>query len=406
MKRLVLIETLHTGTGLEVIKSALNKNIELCFVTAEKWIYKNCPIELLESIKIIEVDWSITDVRTEFVKLRNGAKDVALFTQRDGFVEEVANICEEFDINFQSSSAIKLGRNKELTRNILLEKLASSPAYYHVCSHEDLESALIELDFPIIAKPADGSGSKGVIMLNNGTDAQQLHSALSSNNPNILLEEFKVGELVSVETFTYQGNNHFLGCTNRLMTPHPNFIELGYSFPYELTPVLQDLIESYTNTILNTIDYKFGFCHIEYIVGKDDVYLVEVNPRLGGGQLGNLMSESLQFNIYDMIVDALFNKLDPNFSFTKGGAFGCYTVYPAEAGKVKNITGLDITIKHPGVINVIQGISIGDYVSPPSDMLGHAFQVIARGETAERALLTAYSASTSVSIEIESGMQK
>lgn len=404
MKRIVLIETLHTGTGLEIIKSSVKKNIELCFVTAEDWIYKNCPSNILESINIIEVDWDKTDVRSEFIKLNSDGIDTVLFTQRDGFVEDVSKTCEEFNINFQSPKAIKIGRNKDITRGVLSEKPVSSPACYHVRSRNELDAAIDKLCFPIIAKPADGSGSKGIVMLKNSSDIVQLDPFFSTSNINLLLEEYKVGELISVETFTYQGKNYFLGNTNRMMTSHPNFIELGYAFPYQLTSTQQDLIKLYTNTILDTLDYRFGFCHIEYIVGKDDIYLVEVNPRMGGGQLGNLMSKSLGLDVYDLIVDALFDQFEPSFNFTSGDAYGCYTVYPSNSGKVCNISGLDIAKTHPNIVEIVEAVHIGDSVSPPSDMLGHAFQVIAKEDTAERALLTAYSAATSISIDTESNI--
>ncbi|RDH43768.1 ATP-grasp domain-containing protein [Zooshikella ganghwensis] len=400
-KRLILIETLHTGTGLEIIKSALTRNIEVYFITAEAyWFEPNVPESIKQAIHVSYVDWSKTTVREQFLKYCENGVKVALFTQRDGFVEAVADVCAEFNLNFQSAEAIQIGRNKQLARQHLANTNVSSPGYYHASTIAQLRKAGEKLSFPIISKPANGSGSKDITLLHNLVDLNALIARTQSEQVNLLLEEFIVGELISVESFTYKGMNHILGCTNRLMTHHPEFIELGYAFPYKLNDNLQAKVEHYTNTVLDKLNYTFGFCHIEFIVGEDDIYLIEVNPRLGGGQLGKLMSNSLQANVYDIMVDALFDDLINQVNFTTGDAYGCYTIYPTQAGTVKQIHGVEIAKHHPNIVGVISAVSQGDQVTPPTDMLGHAFQVIAKEKTAERALLTAYSAATSISLEV------
>ncbi len=402
-KRLILIETLHTGTGLEIMKAALAKDIEVYFITAEvDWYEGNVPTEIKQKIKTFFVDWQQTSVREQYLSHCEDGVSMSLFTQRDGYVEAVANTCQEFGLRFQSAKAIKIGRNKQLARQLLQDDPEiASPGYFHALTIDDLRKADQHLSYPIIAKPANGSGSKNITLLYEKKDLDNLIVQTQQAAPNLLLEEYKVGELISIESFTYKGCHHVLGCTNRMLTSQGEFIELGYAFPYQLEKTQQQRAETYTKKVLDKLDYEFGFCHIEYILTADDVYLVEVNPRLGGGQLGNLMSRSLGQNIYATLISALFGELEASANlFTAQAAYGCYTVYPPTAGTIKDIHGVQLAMLHPDIVDVISSVKVGGRVAPPTDMLGHAFQVIAKGETAERAMLSAYSAATTLSLKL------
>ncbi|KAB8028623.1 ATP-grasp domain-containing protein [Fluviispira multicolorata] len=402
-KNLVLIETLHTGSGLEIIKAAKNKGIKIHFITAEySWFENNCPAELAEEINIILVDWEKTSVREEYLKLIHGKEKFALFTQRDAFVEAVAEVAEEFKLNFTSSKAMKIARNKEKMREYFSHTLIPSPKYCYVNSKEDLLQSLTSLVFPLIAKPTKGSGSKDVIIIHNETDLSMLDKFFNKETAaNLLLEEFKLGRVVSVESFTNNGKHHILGVTNRLMGSHPYFVELGYAFPCHYENTLQTKLEEYTKYILDKTEYKFGFSHIEYILGQDEVYLVEINARLGGAQLGKLMSHSLNLNIYELLIENLFEFKEFELDFNNIQATAGYIVYSQKPGVIDSIKGIDLASKFPNVLEVILGLKIGDYAKETNDMMGHVVQVIATGNTTENALISAHSAATYIIITVK-----
>ncbi|WP_186648124.1 ATP-grasp domain-containing protein [Fluviispira vulneris] len=402
-KNLVLFETLHTGSGLEIIKAAKSKGIKIHFVTAEiSWFENNCPAELAEGINIIQVDWQKTSVRDEYLKLAHEEEKFALFTQRDAFVEAVAEVAEELKLNFTSSKAMKIARNKEIMRDFFSQTLIPSPKYCYINTKEELFHSLKSLAFPFVAKPTKGSGSKDVIIIHNETDLSMLDKFFNNETKaNLLLEEFKLGRVVSVESFTNNGKHHILGVTNRLMGPQPYFVELGYAFPCRYENILQNKLEEYTKFILDKTEYKFGYSHIEYILGKDEVYLVEINARLGGGQLGKLMSHSLNQNVYELLIENLFEwkEIELDYNNMKGAA--CYTVYSQKPGVIESIKGMELAALFPNVLQVIPGLKVGDYAKETNDMMGQVAQVIATGNTPENALISAHSAATSIVVVVK-----
>ncbi|BBH54264.1 ATP-grasp domain-containing protein [Fluviispira sanaruensis] len=402
-KNLVLIETLHTGSGLEIIKAAKSKGVKIHFITAEySWFECHCPAEIAEGINIIKVNWDKTSVRQEYLKLIHEQEKFSLFTQRDAFVEAVAEVAEEFKLNFTSSKAMKIARNKEKMREFFSQTFIPSPKYCYVNTKEELFISLKSLTFPFVAKPTKGSGSKDVIIIQSKTDLSMLDKFFNNeSSANLLLEEFILGRVVSVESFTSNGKHHLLGVTNRLMGPQPYFVELGYAFPCRYENILQTKLEEYTKFILDKIEYKFGYSHIEYILGHDDVYLVEINARLGGGQLGKIMSYSLNLSVYELLIENLFETKEIDLDCKNLQAAACYTVYSQKPGVIESIKGMELASLFPNVLQVIQGLKIGDYAKETKDMMGQVAQVIATGNTPENALISAHSAATSIVVEVK-----
>jgi len=399
-----LVETLHTGSGLDIIKAAITQQVHIHFLTAElDWLEKNVPDELKRLMSIISVDWNTTTVKDEFIKLRKSDEQFILYTQRDAYIEAVSRVAEEFDLPFTSAKAVHIARNKHLARELFQNTEIASPKYMQAETLDEFFSVVPLMTFPFVVKPAGGSGSKDVVIVSDSTDLPFAESLLSaSTGDRFLIEEFKVGPLVSVETFSCGGEHHILGVTNRLMSQQPYFVELGYAFPCRYQEKIRKQLEVATRFILERLNYRFGFCHIEFVLAEDAPYLIEINPRLGGLQLGKVMSLSFGVNIYDILIKALFDESTfPTSLIAKQAAAG-YVVYAPKPGIIKEIKGIETSSQYPYVYEICPGIRVGDYAKPTTDMMGYVAQVIATGVVAEQALVHAHSAATAIMIEVES----
>src|SRR5450830_879284 len=160
-KNLVLVETLHTGSGLEIIKAAIAQQIHIHFLTAEiDWLEKNVPDELKRLMSIIRVDWNTTTVKDEFIKLRKSDEPFILYTQRDGYIEAVTRVAEEFGLPFTPAKAVHIARNKDLARELFQNTEIASPKYMQAETLDEFFSVVPLMTFPFVVKPAGGSGSK------------------------------------------------------------------------------------------------------------------------------------------------------------------------------------------------------------------------------------------------------
>lgn len=108
-------------------------------------------------------------------------------------------------------------------------------------SIEDLKG--ITLEYPVIVKPTDRSGSRGITKLSNAEGlADAIETAKKQGfEKKALVEEFAEGQEYSVECISFHGQHHFLAMTHKFTTGAPHFIETGHLEP---APVSEETLEN------------------------------------------------------------------------------------------------------------------------------------------------------------------
>ncbi|EOW2587128.1 acetyl-CoA carboxylase biotin carboxylase subunit family protein, partial [Enterococcus hirae] len=114
----------------------------------------------------------------------------------------VAAVAKELDlIGITSDTALRV-TNKAEMRKVLKEHNVSIPEFYKVSNEVEYEKAILSLQFPIIVKPADNSGSRGIFKLESGEDIELIQAAYKyskefSRNGDVVVEEWMEGPEVS-----------------------------------------------------------------------------------------------------------------------------------------------------------------------------------------------------------------
>ena len=114
--------------------------------------------------------------------------------------------------------------------------------------------------FPLIVKPRDSSGSRGVIYCKDEaavSDAIQ-EALMYSKKGNVLVEEFIDGPEYSIESLHYKGKTHVLQFTQKQTTSFPYNVELGHIQPADLTDKQKEEIGEIINKIAAI--FKFDNC--------------------------------------------------------------------------------------------------------------------------------------------------
>ena len=163
-----------------------------------------------------------------------------------------------------------------------------------------------ELSYPLIVKPRDNSGSRGVKLCYNKQDLQEaLKEAFKFTcQKSILVEEFIEGKEYSIEALHYEGINQIIQFTEKKVTPFPYNVELGHIQPANLAVTDKDKL----TTIINTIGraFKFENCasHTEVKINSQGIFVIETSPRLGGDYITSLLVPlSTGINIEDCLFD-------------------------------------------------------------------------------------------------------
>ena len=174
-----------------------------------------------------------------------------------------------------------LTANKFTMREQMRKCGVSIPAYQAIISKEEK----INIPFPVIVKPADSGGSRGVTLVNN---QEELDAALDrafdySTNQTVMIEQFIVGREFSIESISCQGKHYVLQITDKVTTEAPYFVELAHHQPADLTEKQRTNITNLTIQMLDALKIENSASHTEIKMDKDGIpYVIEMGPRMGG----------------------------------------------------------------------------------------------------------------------------
>lgn len=178
--------------------------------------------------------------------------------------------------------------NKHLMREAFVAGGDPSPRSYLVGEGDD--PTVLELTFPIIVKPVDRSGSRGITKLQDASGlARAVALAQSESFSNCaVVEEFMDGEEFSVEFCSWEGTHAFLALTKKFTTGAPGFVETGHLEPAPVSEATRAHIEQVVSHALDTLGVRYGASHSEVMLMPDGrVGIVEIGSRMGGDCIGS-----------------------------------------------------------------------------------------------------------------------
>ena len=159
----------------------------------------------------------------------------------------------------------------------------TSPKSVLVESLDDLD--VDKLIFPVIVKPTDRSGSRGITKLYSKDGlAEAIENAKSQGfEKKALVEEFATGQEYSVEYVSYKGVHHFLALTKKFTTGAPGVIETGHLEPAPVSGDVLEKVQAVVTHALDTLQIKNSASHTELKIAKDGtIRIIEIGGRMGG----------------------------------------------------------------------------------------------------------------------------
>lgn len=186
--------------------------------------------------------------------------------------------------------AIARCRDKHLTRQALSAAGVAQPRSAQVGSLEEAQAAAREFGFPVIVKPSDLALSIGVVRADSPEELAGHYAKtaaitvpeLPDYQVRVLIEEFAVGEEISVDSAVFQGKVYPLCLARKELGFQPYCVEIGHHVdagdPLLSDPVLLQLLAD-AHAALGFTD---GVTHTEVMLTADGPKIIEVNGRLGG----------------------------------------------------------------------------------------------------------------------------
>ena len=264
----------------------------------------------------------------------------------DPGVVSAAYVAEKMGLPFQCSyKAACILQDKSLFRKFLTENGFNCPK---AKGYDNAEDALKDIDYfnwPVIVKPVDSAGSKGVTKVENKSELRKAieFSLSESHNGHFIVEDFleKDGLSAGSESFVVNGKLLYNGFydqyfDNEAVNPYAPSAEI---WPSAKDSVYLAEIRSELQRLFTLLNIRTGLFNVEWRVCKNGkTYLMEVSPRAGGNRLAEMLNYAADVNIIEAEVRKAVglpvqNIHEPNYK----GHFAIQVLHSDKAGLFEKI---------------------------------------------------------------------
>lgn len=319
----------------------------------------------------------------------------------------VATVAQKLGLPGISIETAKLASDKLAMKECFLKKEISIPWFSTVRSSSHLHQITSEKNFPLILKPVDSRGARGVLKLTESIDLDWAysHSASFSPSERVMVEEYLDGPQISTETIIINGQAFTPGFADRnyefLDLFAPYIIENGGHQPSVLSSEDQDAVCRLAEQAAFALGISTGIAKGDMVLTKSGPKVIEIASRLSGGWFStdqiplatgvNLISAAIKLALGESILPEDLKPLDQ-----KGVAIRYFFPPP---GRVNIIRNADEFNAVPWVHKLGFFVKPGDMIEPVTNHTKRAGFVITTGKTREQAIQRAVQAVNTIKIE-------
>ena len=315
----------------------------------------------------------------------------------DPGVVTAAYVAEQMGLPFACSyeSACIL-QDKARFRQFLAAKGFNTP---NAKGYSDAQEAIKDTDYfhwPVIVKPTDSAGSKGVTKVETPKDLQNAIEIArkESHNGRFIIEDFleKEGASAGAECFFVDGELKYCAFYDQLFDNESTnkYVPSAECWPSDKPANILDAVREQLQRLSQLLRFHTGLFNVEWRVCKDgSIYLMEVSPRAGGNRLAEILNYATGIDIIDAEVSkALGMPLKDIHDAQYDGYYAIIVLHSKKDGVFK---GVEVECPHNGtVLEKELRVNVGDRVerfSGANNAIGTLFLRFEYCDAMEEALL-------------------
>lgn len=209
------------------------------------------------------------------------------------------------------SNQAKIVTNKPLMKKFMRDH--GIPTSTHVIVERDKQASIIELNLPLIVKPADSNSSKGIVRIDSFDDVElAINNAMAfSRSGEVVVEEFLEGREVGIDFYIADGEPHLLMTKTRRKIPLEACKEqqiYGCFWPADLTSDETEATLRIARSIVSALGLKNSPLMIQAIAGKNGIQVIEFAARFGGGESWKIIELATGVDILDLSIRSFLNE--------------------------------------------------------------------------------------------------
>lgn len=288
----------------------------------------------------------------------------------DEAMTTVSYVAEKLGLASHPTASIDTIHNKEKFRAFLKANHFNVPLTKAYSSYEEAKNDVAEFTLPIIVKPVDSSGSRGVSKVEHPEQLQaSVNLALSySKSQRFLIEQYIESDYFQVggDGFSVDGKLVFRSYTNNhLSVGNVNpFIPLGGSWPSVLPQKVQQSIDTEIERLLTLLNMKTGPYNFDIRIDANDrVYFIEMGARNGGNSIPEITKYATGVDLIAYTIKAALGEDCSDLRMIEPHSYwACYTLH-SDADGVFNAIHFDSTFKRNHIAAFELLVKPGDKVS-------------------------------------------
>lgn len=234
----------------------------------------------------------------------------------------VAYLTEKMGCIGNSRDTVEICTNKLAFRKRMLDKGIKQPKFVEV---GDIfpEEKMKTLQLPVVVKPSDRSGNRGVIKADNRKDMIRALSTAKefSFERKAIVEEYIPGEYYSCECYTENGKHTLVALTKRSSIEFRNAF-LDYERIQGSELVIDAEVEKAVLEVLDAVNMQNGASSVEFIRNEEGIWIIEVMPSMYGDYIAtDLVPLVYGFNYVEKAISIACGKAMPiSTDLSKGNA--------------------------------------------------------------------------------------
>ena len=359
----------------EIVRKA--QEMGIVAIVADYYSKEQSPAKLIadEDIQV-----SVTDVDAVVEVIKNEHIDGVFVGFNDMLLPYYADICQKaglpcYGTKEQFETLIAKDKYKDLCRQFGVPTI---PEY-------DINDT--EICFPVLVKPVDSSGSRGINICHN---RQELERAVeigkaASKTGKVLIERYMDGREVTV-FWTFQDGNYYLSALgNRHVKQNQGQdvipLPVGYTFPSVFLPKYRAEVEDNCKRMFRHLGIKDGMLFMQCKVDDGTCYVYDLGYRLTGSLEYKILERVCGYNPLEMMIqfaltgkmgeESIADKTTPEFA-TPAFNVSCLCA----PGLIKDIIGVEEVRSFPEVEDVVIAHTAGETIT--EQMRGLLSQITVR----------------------------
>ncbi len=249
---------------------------------------------------------SIDDYNLLSQKIKESGVDGVFTGFTDSYLLPYQHLCEINNLpSYGTKKQFEILTNKSLYKELCRRFGVPTIKQYDITSND--------IHYPVIVKPVDGSGSRGLQICYNYQELQVaiVEAKKLSKKGDVIIEHYMIGREVTVFWTFVDGEYYLSAIANRHVKHNQGEdvipLPVGYTFPSIFTLKYQKDVENNAKKMFSELGIQNGMMFMQCKVEDDTCYVYDIGYRLTG---------SMEYKIFDVVAGYNPLKMLINYALT------------------------------------------------------------------------------------------